>query len=248
MWSFIKYFFIPVVLILKTVIMIGCLTIDPEPPERLGAPVFSHYSIVAKKDLDDEYNEFIQLHWRPDSTDKISIGYFEIIRMIPTDSTSNTNIRNIPGNYRLIHDKISNFNLLNPRTQSNNIFYKIFAIDSLERAGDTSIICTVSLAENVILKTPFDTLHTELFQWIVPQIFTQSITNVLLWKNDSLLWESDSIPDYTGGGSKNQSKILPGHLSPLQSGMYYWGVKMTLVSGGIDRDPSSITIREFYVK
>ena len=248
MWSIIKFFFISILSIAESIIMMGCLTIDQEPPQRLSAPIFTHYSIVAKKDFDNEYSEFIQLNWIPDSTDKISIRYYEITRVIPIDSNSNTNIKNIPHDTTTMYDRVSNLNLLSPRTKSNNILYRIFAVDSLERAGDTSVVCTVSLAENVILKSPFDTLHSDLFQWIVPQIFTQSITNILLWKNDSLIWESDSISDYTGGGSKNQRKILPASLSPLSPGKYYWGIKMSLVSGGIERDPSSITIREFYVK
>lgn len=248
MRSFIKYFFIPVFLIAAPVIVGGCLTIDPPPPDRPAAPKFTRYSIVAKKDSDNEYNEFIQLYWMYDTTDQISIRYFEIIRMLPVDSNSNTNIKNIPHSITTMYDKISNFNLVNPRTSSNTIFYKIFAIDSLERSGDTSVVCTVSLAENVTLNSPFDTLHSNVFQWVVPQIFTQSITSILLWNNDSLLWNSDSIPDYTGGGAKSQSKTLPVHLSPLSTGRYFWGVNMTLVSGGIDSDPSSITIREFYVE
>lgn len=231
-------------------ILLSCIpTVDPPPPDRLSAPYITEYRIIAEPDYTNEYHETIYLKWAPDTTDPISPISYEIIRQADTDSFP-TFIRNIPDTINKISEPTYKFDDLD-RSTEHLIFYRIFAYDSLGRMGDTSAICSVSLARNITLMHPgnimSDPAGKEYFEWEIPEgIVNQNISHIYLWKNDSLIWESDSVWYYSGGVARYPKKSLPTPLSPLiKNNYYYWGIELSIID---IHYPLSITIRNFYVE
>ncbi len=238
----------PFVLMSLTFFLSCTLTEDPPPPDRLSAPYFTDYQIIAVPDYTNEYHETIYLQWAPDSTDPISPISYEIIRQADTDSLPSY-IRNIPDTVNEVYEPTYKFDELD-RFEEHLIFYSIFAYDSLGRVSDTSVICTVSLARSLTLMHPeiimSDIPGTEYFKWEVPEhIQDWNVSHVLLWKKDSLIWESDSAWHYTGGSAEYPEKKLPNNLSPLEKITYYWGIEFAILR---NNDPVSITIGKFTVE
>lgn len=238
--------------LLPTLLYLTCIT-PPEPrPDRLSSPIFTNYEIVAGL-YGDEYHEVIHLQWIPDSTDTISIIKYQILRKVDIDSSSTT-ITDIPSDVNDLNDPTVKF-IDDPAKRTNDrlIFYRIFAIDSLERPGDTSVVCTVSLARLIdLLLPPIDTIPSQSvnFRWLVPQIFNSRVrTHIVLWKNDSTIWQSAPKEFFTGGGPTQENENLPPSLLPLIPGEYFWGAYLIIIGGSVTGDnPTSINIRNFYVK
>lgn len=229
-----------------------CPTIDPPRPDRLSSPIFTNYETVARQ-FDDEYHEMIYLQWTPDSTDTIPVISYQIIRQVDIDSFP-AKITNIPADVNELYDPTYKFIDADNRKKDRLIFYRIFAVDSIDdgRPGDTSVVCTVSLAALVDLLSPLiDTIPNQPvnFKWQVPSIFNPIKTYVVLWLSDSTLWVSDTIKDYTGGGVPPYERSLPSSLLPLYSGVYFWGAFLIIQGGSITGDDAlSVAIRNFYVK
>ncbi len=236
-----------------TVILISstCLTVDPPPPALLSAPEFIKAEIIPRT-FDGEIREMIHVQWEPDTTDTISIYTFQILRQPDTDSLP-TPITGIPDTYRDNYDAVYSLTIAN-RTIEHLVYYWIFALDTLGRAGDTSSVFSVELARKVNLLHPEenDTINTMItnifFQWEVPAIFNQTMSHAILWKNDSLIWASDTVKDYTGGGSKIYRKPVDDSILPLVSGVYLWGVELIIIGGINANDPTSVTLRKMYVQ
>lgn len=228
-----------------------CLTVDPPPPARLSAPQFIHAEIVPKE-FDGEMREMIHVQWEPDTADTISLHSFQLLRQPDTDSLP-TPITGIPQSYRDNYDAVYLLTIAN-RTVEHLVYYWIFGLDTLGRAGDTSSVFIVELARAVNLLHPqendtiIDTITNIFFRWEVPAIFNQTMSHVILWKSDSLIWVSDTVKDYTGGGAKIYQKPIAGAILPLASGDYFWGVELIIVGGINANDPTSVTLRKFYAK
>ncbi len=222
-----------------------CLTVDPPRPDRLSAPIFIEADIVLKK-FDGEIREMVRVAWEPDSTDTISVIFYQVLRQVDTDSLP-TPIINIPDTVTELFEPVYQFNLAN-RTNEHLISYWIFAIDSLERRGDTSAAFIVELAREVDLLSPITKLTDSLFSWGINDIKNQSRFHAFLWKPDAILWESDTINEFIGGNYTKFNRFLPPPLHPLETGEYFWGVELTIVGGLNANDPKSITITKFSVE
>ncbi len=230
-----------------------CLTIDPPLPARLSAPQFTSAEVIPGE-YDEEIQEMIHVEWVPDTTDTISIYSFQIVRQTDVDSFP-IPITNIPNTVRDNYDPVYFFNLEN-RTREHLIFYWIFAVDSLGRAGDTSTVFGIDLARVVTLVQPYendtleDTLSNIVFRWLVPSIqLGPCDISTQIWKSTALLWTSDTAKQqHIPSEGKNYTESLPASLVPLTSGVYLWGVSLTIYGGTGANDPTSITTRKFYVK
>ncbi len=225
----------------------SCPTEDLPRPPRLKAPLITHSNILAKTDFNNQYQETIHLTWKNNQEDTLSVISYTLIRTTSSDSTPSLKTNIPPDLLEGFFDPLSPLNL--DRITEEYVYYQLFAIDSLWRPSDTSATCTVSVAREMTLVHPGDTLYSSTnpvtFSWQVPQIQqgpTHSYVN--LWFNDSLQWTSDTEKIFTGGGSKKVEKILSNSLIP---GIYYWGVTLE-ITGGSSIQPKSITIRKVYVK
>ncbi len=235
-------------LTLLSVLYFQCLTIDPPPPRHLSAPNFIYHNVIAATDYTNIYHEKISLRWEPDSTDSISPQIYQLLYRTDIDSFFKP-IKNIPADTEYYFQQTSIFDTL-ARTTEHVIFYRIFAFDSLGRGGDTSDVCTVSLARTITLIYPTtstnDFTEKNCFLWEVPEgIVSRNFSHALLWKEDSLIWESDSAVFYSMGSAKQVEKKIPNIFLPLQKGTYYWGVKLAIID---KNDPLSITIGKFNIE
>ena len=219
----------------------------PPPPATLSSPAFSGYDIVSRV-YDGEHQEMIRLAWLPDSTDTVSVVSYQILRRGEAD-TFTTPIRDIAGTVQELFDPTVNFVEADKRDNEYHVFYRIFAFDSLGRPGDTSVVCTVSLARFVKQLQPLDTFQNEPFKWQVPPVFNLTLSHVILWKGDSTLWTSDTIRAYTQGGVPPFERSLPQSFPPLIPGKYFWSVHLKILGGGMGGDDAlSIITTNFYVK
>ncbi len=221
-----------------------CLTIDPDPPDKLSAPVFTEASIAMKM-YDDELREMVHVAWEPDSSDTIPIQFYQLLRQTDMDSLPKP-ITNIPDTVTDIFEPVYQFEL-DDRTEEHCVTYWIFAIDTLLRSGDTSAAFIVELAREVDLLSPTTKLVDSLFSWGISDVKNQSIFHAFLWKPDLILWESDTISEFIGGNYTKFNRTLPPPLYPLAAGEYFWGVELIIVGGLNANDPTSITITQFSV-
>jgi len=219
----------------------------PAPPATLSSPVFTGYDVVSRI-YDGEHQEMIVVQWEPDSTDTVSVVSYQMLRRGEADTFA-TPIRDIAGTVRELFDPTVNFVESAKRENEYNVFYWIFALDSLGRPGDTSPACTVSLARFVKQLQPLDTFQNEPFRWQVPPIFNRTMSFVTLWRGDSVLWTSDTMLEYTGGGVPPFEKSLPGNFPPLPPGTYFWGVPLRILGGGANGDDAlSVITTNVHVK
>ncbi len=222
----------------------NCLTDEWEPPDLLSAPVFTDTEIMMKL-YDNEIREVILVSWEPDSTDTISIIFYQVLRQTDNDSLP-TPITNIPDTITELPILVYQLNL-SDRVKEHTVSFWIFAIDSFGRAGDTSVAFIVKLARKVDLLSPTTTLTDSLFSWGINDIKNLSRFNAFLWKPDTTLWVSDTINEFIGGNYTKFDQCLPPPLYPLETGEYFWGVELTIVDG-LPNEPKSITIAKFTVE
>lgn len=228
---------------LSAITCLFCATIDPPPPSPLSAPIITDSTIVAVPDIDKEITESIQIQWTAGPGDSLSVYSFKIIR--------NTALQTLPlltklsiDSLNTLIDPVAQLNLPN-RNDEQYIIYRIFALDSLDRPGDTSAACTITLARSIPLLSPKDTFVVNQFKWEVPNgIYNQTRSCAILWHQGSLVWKSDDVLKYTNGLSEIFTRALPDSLMPLAPGRYYWGIQLT-IEGGVF--PVSFTIRKLYV-
>jgi hypothetical protein len=217
--------------------------VDPPPPPPLPAPIITSSTIHAITDIDWEIHETVTLQWiaAPDSS--LSVISFKILRVVaslPLPLLTKTSIDSL----NTLLEPVAGLTIPD-RTAEQSIIYRIFAIDSLDRSGDTSVACTLIIARAIPLLLPQDTLMGNQFKWEIPNgIPDQTRSCVILWHNGLLLWKSADVMKYTNGLSETFSKYLPDSLVTLPSGIYYWGVHLTIEGGTF---PESFTIRKFYV-
>jgi hypothetical protein len=224
-----------------------CPSPEPFPPPSLSAPVFLKMEVAAFKF--DTYRPAIHLQWRAPSHDSLGIKEFVILKKTQSDSGFSVLVRSIP-------DSISNFyeaadNVGFPSSDYKAVTYRIFAIDTIGRAGDTSA------ADSVVLVWPpqpvqpkdFDTLAGEdSLVWSVSNVQAGFFTYLFIY-NDSLglVWKSPKplTPSFlTDGQTGIFGVVLPQVLLPLTSGVYSWAVKIEAPA----KNAESMAMRRFYAR
>jgi hypothetical protein len=174
-----------------------------------------------------EFREFARILWEH-SLDSAVITEYTILRRIPPDS--NWESFTVTGSRTSAFESSAG---LRPSPQSGQqIFYRIFATDGLERNGDTSGLCTLSLAPLANLIYPIDTLLSNRFEWSISDIANQYFTRALFFADtgDSAIWTYSTIPDY---GNSNRTDIfstsLPNPYYPiLPVGKRSWIVRLEI--------------------
>jgi hypothetical protein len=170
--------------------------------------------------------EAVHLQWTPPEKSTISPNFYTILRMFPGDSVFDifTQSQYIPADTLDFYDNIdpsvfpasgSNFGLLQ---------YKIFALDSLGRPGDTSDVCSL----RVIQQPALDSLNlvTNCIQWSSNADFGGPKSYCTIWKDDKIQsWTSNTTVVYP---PTDQPAIftacLPDSLKPLSTGRWYYAL------------------------
>lgn len=236
-------------IVLITLISLSCLTVDPPRPVELGAPQNLSAVIVNFDSSSNAPGEYIHIKWEKNVNDTISTASYTLLKYTDTTGTSGK-ITNIPSNVNSYFDPLSESYTSEFRAEEKIVAIAIVGIDTLGRPGDTTALCSVSVAPSVILSSPglsiSDTIENINFKWFVRKVPDQTITFVSLWHQDSIIWSSTPDSLYTGGEELTAiSELLPDSFLPLSVGTYNWIVSLKIVTG--EDDPKSFTARELNV-
>lgn len=201
-------------------------TIDPPPPPTLDPPVFTTSDLQGRPDRDGAYREFVHLEWHLPSTDSISIVRLDLVRTLMSGvstvlplTSSATDFDEPTGPLEVIRTDACGF-----------IIYRLVAIDTLWRAGDTSRVCSLFLAPLFEMMNPTDTLHSPEFTYrLNEQLYDECEEHMYIWNNEGAYWQSDTLSFFTqSAGSGQRSRNLTAPFYPLPTGTYHWGVKLTV--------------------
>jgi hypothetical protein len=216
------------------------------PPAPLSAPIFLSADLTAAKF--ETYRPAVHLTWKPPHTDSLSIREFVILQKSIDSSVFSVLVRSIPDSITAYDDDLDRVNF--PQ-QSNleTMQYRIFAVDSLGRSGDTSAIDSVVLAWQPIPQWPAngDSVRPDTLSWSVRGVMMGYFTYVSLYSDSArLVWKSPvpDTPTYsTENGTDHVVVHLPGSVPLLSGTTYYWAAKIDIPAG----NASSIAISRFYV-
>jgi hypothetical protein len=224
----------------------SCPSPVPFPPPPLSAPVFTAAELVAAKF--DTYRPAVHLAWKPPHTDSLSIREFVILQKSLDSSNFSVLVRSIPDTITVYDDNLDR-SAFPQAWDITTMQYRIFAIDTLGRSGDTSDIDSVAIAWPPIPQWPpdRDTVLPDTLVWSVFGVMNGYFTYVSLYADSAgLVWKSPKpdTPTYSNH-DKTDHIIVPVPKSvPLVSGAtYFWAVKVEIPSGS----SSSMAISRFYV-
>jgi hypothetical protein len=229
--------------ICAVIVMAGaCPTpIEPLPPV-LNAPSFLTKKVTWAKVTTNSFAEVVSLSWKKSDADTIPTGSFTILRKIGSQSTYTAAMRGIPASISDYADPISQFGF------SKEVIYRIFAVDTLNRSGDTSLPCTLTLAQQVILREPADTLTANYFSWdVLGQMVMGGFTCTFAFADTAAVrWQAPpTVLTFIGENTLlTLTQALPDTLWPLPRGRYFWSVRLD-ISGGAN--PQSIIVGTCHV-
>ncbi|MBN2037339.1 MAG: hypothetical protein JW768_11400 [Chitinispirillaceae bacterium] len=233
--------FLPASGIIITVVCM-CQPFDPITPPRLSAPEATVIRLSEAR-LFSSYREAIHLEWEPPVNDSAGIRSYSIIRKTSSDSVFDlfTRSQGIPPSIDSFNDDIKPIGF--PNEGFTLVEYRIFAIDTLGRSGDTSAICSLFLVRQPQLDT-ID-LPRSSFRWHSRFIQGSIATYLHLWNRDgSVTWSSPRQEDF---GSWDYplyfSATVADSLLPLTAGSWYYAIY--LFAMGNDRQ--SLKVDSFNV-
>jgi hypothetical protein len=197
-----------------------------------------------------EYKAAVHIQWALGNTDSLPVKEFKILKKRPADSAfSEMNYGSgIPDSVFDNYDVIDAKDLPQEQLFGNPftcVRYRIFSIDTLDRPGDTSVVDSILLTWTPTTVYPIDTLKDNIFRWWTRGYQGGYFSYMVLWSEaNGLLWTSPKPPEPTYGTviEDTFSVKLPSTLYPLNSGKYYYGVKVEIPGVTIE----TIIIREFY--
>ncbi len=228
---------------------VTCPTPEPPLPPRLASPRFVSMKPAAVRS-GGRYREAISFCWEAPPEDSNRVDNYTVLREIrdSSDTIRTVAVYGIPRDVGCYFDPIEHVEAPPERTYKN-VYYRIFATDTVGEPGDTSDAACFVLAAPPFLVNPHegDTLTPEAFQWRVAGFGDSYDTYMELFREDSLLWRSDTLRDIFGGLDDfgNHEMRLPDSLSPLPSGSYAWAVFLDVSVG---KYPSSIRVGAFHVR
>ncbi len=222
-----------------------CPAPDPFPPPPLGAPSITGLVLIGEQ-WNDDYQPTIHITWDFSGKDSLPVEKFIVLRKRQLfDSSFEVLPPDIPDSQYEDWDKISatDFPVQGIYTK---IWYRIFAVDTQGRSGDTSAVDSVQLSWPPRITAPVDTLRNGLFTWSTILYLGGYYTSLSLWSDSrGLLWNSrpPDEPIYGHETPDSEALILPSPPAPLARGRYFCGVKVQIPGANIQ----SLAIRQFYV-
>jgi hypothetical protein len=226
----------------------SCPSPESFPPPPLPAPSFSKTELTAARF--DSYRPAVHLEWTTPNSDSLSIHEFVILEKSSDSGGFSVLVRSIPDSITSYFDNLDRIvfpQLWDIRT----IQYRIYAIDTLGRSGDTSAIDSFSLAWPPEMVSPIEAdtvLWPDSLVWNVSGVMSGYFTYVYLFSDSGgCLWQSPrpGIPVYSDHDKTVRFAVaVPGSLPLPSGGPYFWGAKVEIPTGSA----SSIAISRFYVR
>lgn len=226
----------------------SCPSPDLPPPPALPAPTVNQPSIVATR-VQDRVRETVRLHWTSPATESLGVFQYTVLRRIDDDS-----VFSIPRFGSSIPDSVTDFYDLCEDIgfpigyPYKKIYYRIVAIDSLDRPSDTSATCSLQLAWQPILNNPQngDTLGTNLFSWTVSAVQNLFYTKMMVWNSSRQIYISRR-EQFTGSehSSVRTDNTLPDSCMPLAPGTYYFAAWYQVIDNDLIE---SMKVGTFFVR
>ena len=217
----------------------------PRPP--LSAPVFSNAECIAAKF--DTYRPAVHLTWKVSDGDSLSVREFVILQKSMDSSVFSVLVRSIPDSVTGYYDNLDRIAF--PQAWDfTTLQYRIYAIDTLGRPGDTSAIDSVVLAWPPTLLWPAekDTVRPDSLAWSVFGVMNGYFSSVYLYSDTAgLIWKSPlpDTPTYSDHDKTDHFMIpLPQSLSIPAGSTCFWAAKVEIPTG----QASAIAVGRFYVR
>ncbi len=221
------------------------LCVNPQPlPQRLNAPRIQRLDISGVQN-GFFYDEAIRISWTPPDNDSIGISSYTLLRSYENaDSGFSAVIYEIPSAITSFSAPLSE--QYRTITDIRWVYFRVFAIDSLDQPGDTSRVDSIALAPSPHVTYPYDTLSQNKFEWQIADIRNPFRSYITLWDTSGKVWQSDSSQIEYGNGIRliTFSRSLPDSLWPLHEGTWFVGATCFAIGGSFEQ---SIRIRRTYV-
>ncbi len=211
----------------------------PLPP-TLNAPAITNLELTAVRSGTGgtlQYHPAIHIRWTPPDQDSVRVQSYTLLRSAISGSDTSFTVatHSIPAGVHEVYDRIDD--ILPPKELDHKfIFYKIAALDTLDRPGDTSLVDTFALGHPPSLEIPHDTLRTNFFRWIVAKIPAGYRTHMILWGDNGPIWKSPLPQSPTYGSTEwyiAHEVTMPDSVWPLPSSLYYFGARVIEESGAL---------------
>jgi len=214
-------------------------------PQRVDAPVLVMDSAqVTGVRRGGEWRKSIRLPWTaPVDSEGIIASYVLLRSSAGTiDSLFDVAIQGIPDTIRAAYDVIDE--IPSPSTGGYQpVYYRLFALDTYGRAGDTCPAESVMLAPDARVLEPADSTYAGQFRWSMTGVQGPYISYIKIWSSAALLWESPrpAMPVYGGEAITDLfSAVLPDSVRSVLAGSRCWyGAKIDVQMGNF---PQSIVI------
>jgi hypothetical protein len=222
----------------------ACPTSDPFPRPPVSPPAISSLEITAIK-TSDAYRAAVHIRWTLPQTDSSAIRELIILRKKQiSDTVYGVFHYGIPDTIR------DDYDVLDPQDFPGQgvylkLWYRMFAIDTLGRPGDTSPPDSIRLCWTPRPGTPLDTLLKNQFKWYTIQYLAGYFTYMFLWSDTrGLIWTSprSSEPSYGHETADSFFVRLPDSLYPLARGLYWYGAKIEFPGENIQ----TVAIQQFH--
>jgi hypothetical protein len=221
-----------------------CPTPDPFPSTPINAPSFTSLELIGEK-WSDEYQPTIHLQWTLAGKDSLPVGKFIVLRKREMfDTTFEILPTDIPDSQYEDWDKLEATDFPDQGVYKK-IWYRVFAIDTAGRPGDTSTADSVKLSWPPHITEPVDTLLNNKFKWSTVRYLGGYYATLYLWNDSGLVWNSPrpEEPQYGHETPDSETLVLPSPPASLLPGAYYCGVKIQIPG----EDIQSLALRQFYV-
>ena len=222
----------------------SCPTSDPFPPPPLRAPVFTGIGITGIK-ISDAYRAAVRLQWDLRGKDSLPVSQYVILRKKQSTDTAFSVLHYaIPDSVFDDYDVLLT-NDVPAQGVYSKIGYRIFAIDTMERSGDTSATDSIRICWAPLVGYPQDTLKQNLFKWYTIQYMAGYFTYLYLWDETKGLCWTSPMPNEPSYGHETLDSFfvhLPDSLYPLATGDYWYGLKVEIPGENIQ----TLTIQEFH--
>ena len=224
-----------------------CPTADPFPPPQIAAPSFTLMEVTGVKKGGD-YQGAVHMQWKMGNVDTFPVKEFVILKKGPSDSAFGIMHFGIPDSVFDDYD-VPITNELPPMQLFGSPFscvkYRVFAVDTLGRSGDTSAVDSILLTWPPAITYPIDTLKQNVFKWTTQSYQGGYYASMMVWSDASgPVWSSPQPSEPTYGNATQDSFALqlPSALYPLGAGRYYMGVRAYFPGVNIQ----TIIIHDFY--
>ena len=208
---------------LLSVTLLNCLPVTPPLPQKLDKPVLSFSGMAAVPDPVEGYHEAIHLSWSMPQTENTPVRSFTLVRKFSTDSFYDvfSGSRLIPADTNNFYDELAQHPF--PASGFDSVSYRLCAVDTFGRTGDTSEICMVILAPQAKFVN-YDTGNGcfEWESWIRGGIFSWCTAWHETGKPKWTCQQMDAFPETDKPG--RFSACFPDTLQPPLHGRWYYAL------------------------